>query len=89
MFEQSPELPRSDPAGRSFPKLAMKTLILDNYDSFTYNLYQYVAELGGNPVVYRNDKRKNPGRGGFSGRFEPGNEDEGEILPGKSLRTIA
>ncbi len=33
----------------------MKTLILDNYDSFTYNLYQYIAELGGNPVVHRND----------------------------------
>lgn len=34
----------------------MKTLILDNYDSFTYNLYQYCAELGGNPVVFRNNE---------------------------------
>ena len=30
-------------------------LVLDNYDSFTYNLVQYVGELGAEPVVYRND----------------------------------
>ena len=30
-------------------------LVLDNYDSFTYNLVQYVGELGAGPVVYRND----------------------------------
>jgi len=30
-------------------------LLLDNYDSFTYNLYQYLAELGSDIIVFRND----------------------------------
>ena len=30
-------------------------LVVDNYDSFTYNLVQYAGELGADPVVYRND----------------------------------
>jgi anthranilate synthase/aminodeoxychorismate synthase-like glutamine amidotransferase len=30
-------------------------LVIDNYDSFTYNLVQYAGELGAEPVVYRND----------------------------------
>ena len=34
----------------------MKTLLLDNYDSFTYNLYQALAMLGGEPHVHRNDR---------------------------------
>jgi anthranilate synthase/aminodeoxychorismate synthase-like glutamine amidotransferase len=30
-------------------------LVIDNYDSFTYNLVQYFGELGADPVVKRND----------------------------------
>lgn len=31
-------------------------LLLDNYDSFTYNLYQYLSELGAEVIVKRNDE---------------------------------
>ena len=31
-------------------------LLVDNYDSFTFNLYQFLSELGPEVVVYRNDK---------------------------------
>ena len=31
-------------------------LLIDNYDSFTYNLYQYLSELGEQVQVFRNDK---------------------------------
>ena len=31
-------------------------LLIDNYDSFTYNLYQYLSELGAEVVTVRNDK---------------------------------
>ena len=31
-------------------------LMIDNYDSFTYNLVQYFGELGADLVVFRNDK---------------------------------
>ncbi|WP_283742779.1 aminodeoxychorismate/anthranilate synthase component II [Sideroxydans sp. CL21] len=31
-------------------------LMIDNYDSFTYNLVQYFAELGADVLVYRNDE---------------------------------
>ena len=39
---------------RSNPHQRM-ILVLDNYDSFTYNLVQYLGELGTDPVVHRND----------------------------------
>ena len=34
----------------------MRLLVIDNYDSFTYNLVHYLGELGADPVVRRNDK---------------------------------
>ena len=34
----------------------MTTVLIDNYDSFTYNLYQYLAELGADVKVFRNDQ---------------------------------
>jgi anthranilate synthase component II len=34
----------------------MRILLLDNYDSFTYNLYQYLSELGAEVAVHRNDE---------------------------------
>lgn len=51
--------------------MKIKTLIIDNFDSFTYNLYQYVAELGGNPVVVRNNAITTAeiARGSASGKF--------------------
>ena len=33
----------------------MRVLVLDNYDSFTFNLVQYLGELGADPIVVRND----------------------------------
>lgn len=34
----------------------MRVLVIDNYDSFVYNLVQYIGELGAKPIVYRNDE---------------------------------
>lgn len=34
----------------------MTTLLIDNYDSFTYNLYQYLSELSAQVMVKRNDE---------------------------------
>ena len=31
-------------------------ILIDNYDSFTYNIVQYLRELGVNPQVFENDK---------------------------------
>lgn len=34
----------------------MRILVIDNYDSFTHNLVQYLGELGADPVVFRSDE---------------------------------
>lgn len=34
----------------------LKTLVIDNYDSFVYNLVQYIGEFWWNPVVFRNNE---------------------------------
>ena len=35
---------------------ARRVVVLDNYDSFVYNLVQYLGELGASPLVHRNDE---------------------------------
>jgi len=43
-------------ATTKLPGAALSILLLDNYDSFTYNLYQYLCELGADVEVARNDE---------------------------------
>lgn len=35
--------------------MGSRVLVIDNYDSFVYNLVQYLGELGAEPIVYRHD----------------------------------
>jgi anthranilate synthase/aminodeoxychorismate synthase-like glutamine amidotransferase len=43
-------------ATTTLPGTGLRILLLDNYDSFTYNLYQYLCELGAEVEVARNDE---------------------------------
>ncbi|MBI2851994.1 MAG: aminodeoxychorismate/anthranilate synthase component II [Chloroflexi bacterium] len=52
-------------------------LLLDNYDSFTYNLFQFLSELGEKVVVVRNDKTTIP-------EIEKMNPERIVISPGPS-----
>ena len=38
-----------------WPTVGPRVLVIDNYDSFVYNLVQYLGELGAEPVVHRHD----------------------------------
>src|SRR4029077_6233332 len=49
--DQSPGSHRRRPGS----VLLVRVLVIDNYDSFVYNLRQYRGELGGEPIVHRND----------------------------------
>jgi anthranilate synthase/aminodeoxychorismate synthase-like glutamine amidotransferase len=35
--------------------VAVRILVIDNYDSFVYNLVQYIGQLGAEPIVHRHD----------------------------------
>ncbi len=43
-------------AVQELPGMGLSILLVDNYDSFTYNLYQYLCELGAEVRVARNDE---------------------------------
>ncbi len=42
--------------GTDLPGTGLRILLLDNYDSFTYNLYQFLSQLGAEVEVARNDE---------------------------------
>jgi para-aminobenzoate synthetase component 2 len=46
---------------------ARRILVVDNYDSFVFNLVQYLAQLGAEPVVLRNDEVQPEDALGFDG----------------------
>src|SRR5919202_5324036 len=39
-----------------YPRRLQMIVLIDNYDSFTFNLFHYLGELGAKVVVHRNDK---------------------------------
>jgi anthranilate synthase/aminodeoxychorismate synthase-like glutamine amidotransferase len=45
-----------EPGTGSVWHVTTKVLVVDNYDSFVYNLVQYLGQLGADPVVRRNDE---------------------------------
>ena len=47
--------------------MTARVAVIDNYDSFTYNLVQYLAELGAEPDVFRNDEVQAAELAGYGG----------------------
>ena len=55
-----------------------RVVVIDNYDSFVYNLVQYLGELGAEPVVVRNDEAEWADlRGEGVGFFDGGEAGDG------------
>src|SRR5213076_1104661 len=50
-----PRSPAASPTGPRGSPAPVRVLLIDNYDSFTYNLVQYLGELGAELDVVRND----------------------------------
>jgi len=48
-------LPRDEAVIAAKPGAGLRILVIDNYDSFVYNLVQYLGELGAETTVWRND----------------------------------
>src|SRR5213076_1018491 len=51
-----PRSPAASPTGPRGSPAPVRVLLIDNYDSFTYNLVQYLGELGAEIDVVRNDR---------------------------------
>lgn len=64
----------------------MKLIMIDNYDSFTYNIVQYLGELGAKVEVFRNDEVD---MATLDGRFQSGQMDRLVVSPGPCSPTEA
>src|SRR5665213_4231823 len=61
---------------------ALRILVIDNYDSFVFNLVQYLGQLGTDPVVRRNDELTVEDADGYDGVLlspGPGTPEEAGI----------
>jgi len=65
----------------------MRILVLDNYDSFTYNLVQYLGELGAEVEVHRNDAI--PVERAISGKYERIVISPGPGVPARAGITVS
>ena len=76
------DMPASQVRPRSDGGDALRILVIDNYDSFVFNLVQYLGQLGAEPVVRRNDEVGLDETGGYDGILlspGPGTPEEAGI----------